>query len=40
MASHQVDADQGFQILVRISQNTNVKLRTVAQRLIDHPTEA
>lgn len=33
MASHRVDADAGFAMLVRISQNTNVKLRDVAQRL-------
>ncbi len=35
MASQSVDADSGFAMLVRISQNTNVKLRDVAEGLID-----
>lgn len=35
MASQKVDADEGFQILVRISQSKNVKIRELAQRLLD-----
>lgn len=39
MASQKVDADEAFRILVRISQRTNVKVRELAQRLIDEANE-
>lgn len=39
MASQDVDADEGFRILVRISQNKNVKIRALAQRLLDKARE-
>jgi ANTAR domain len=35
---YQLDPDQAFGLLVRLSQNTNTKLRHVAQTLIDHAT--
>ncbi|HEY0386859.1 MAG TPA: GAF and ANTAR domain-containing protein [Gaiellales bacterium] len=34
MAEHQVDADQAFTMLVKVSQRGNVKLREVARRLV------
>jgi GAF domain-containing protein len=34
MAEHQVDADQAFAMLVKVSQRGNVKLREVARRLV------
>lgn len=40
MAAEHVDADAAFAMLVRISQNTNVKLRALAESLIDKATEA
>ncbi len=39
MATRQVDENEAFQILVRISQNANVKLREVAQRLVEKAPE-
>lgn len=39
MGSQRVDADAGFAMLVRISQNTNVKLREVAEGLIDEASK-
>lgn len=35
MASVAVDTDEAFAMLKRCSQNTNVKLRDLAQRLLD-----
>ncbi len=35
MARHQVDADQGFQLLVRASQDSNSKLRTLASQVVE-----
>jgi GAF domain-containing protein len=35
MATHGVDAQQAFDLLARESQNTNVKLREVAARLVE-----
>lgn len=40
MASQKVDSDAAFNMLVRISQNTNVKLRDLAERLIDRSSDA
>jgi AmiR/NasT family two-component response regulator len=35
MATHGIDAHQAFELLARESQNTNVKLREVAARLVE-----
>lgn len=35
MAREGVDEDQAFEMLVRVSQNSNMKLREVAQRIVD-----
>jgi signal transduction histidine kinase/DNA-binding response OmpR family regulator len=35
MASYQLTAEQGFQLLVAASQNTNSKLRDIAARVVD-----
>jgi DNA-binding response OmpR family regulator len=35
MASYQLTAEQGFQLLVAASQNTNNKLRDIAARVVD-----
>jgi GAF domain-containing protein len=35
MATHGIDADQAFALLAKESQNTNVKLREVAARLVE-----
>lgn len=40
IASQKVDSDAAFDMLVRISQNTNVKLRDLAERLINRSSEA
>lgn len=40
MAAEHVDSDEAFAMLVRISQNTNVKLRVLAKRVIDKATES
>jgi AmiR/NasT family two-component response regulator len=40
MATHGIDAQQAFALLAKESQNTNVKLREVAARLVErvgHP---
>lgn len=39
MASQQVDADQAFQVLVRISQNANVKVREIAEEVVRKASE-
>lgn len=39
MAAHKVDADEGFKLLVRTSQNTNEKVRDLAQRVIERKAE-
>lgn len=39
MASQKVDAEEGFRMLVRISQNANVKVRELAEELIDKAGE-
>jgi GAF domain-containing protein len=38
MGIHRCDADEAFQLLVQASQRENVKLRTIAQRLVDNTT--
>jgi AmiR/NasT family two-component response regulator len=35
VAEHNIDPDQAFQMLVRVSQQSNTKLRDVARRLVD-----
>jgi AmiR/NasT family two-component response regulator len=35
MASYRLTAQQGFQLLVTASQNTNSKLRDIAARIVD-----
>ena len=35
MASYRLTAQQGFQLLVTASQNTNSKLRDIAARVVD-----
>jgi GAF domain-containing protein len=35
MATHGIDAEQAFALLAKESQNTNVKLREVAARLVE-----
>src|SRR2546423_4908027 len=35
IADHNIDADEAFNMLVKLSQNTNTKLRDVATRLVD-----
>ncbi|MGH2806511.1 MAG: ANTAR domain-containing protein [Actinomycetota bacterium] len=39
MAAHRVNADDAFDILVRVSQTSNVKVREIAQRVVDNPPE-
>lgn len=39
MASQQVDADQAFQVLVRISQSANVKVRQIAEEVVEKAGE-
>jgi AmiR/NasT family two-component response regulator len=38
MADHQIDAEAAFKQLVRLSQHANVKLREVAQRIVEERT--
>lgn len=38
MAAHQINADDAFAQLAQQSQRENVKLRTIAERLVDHAT--
>lgn len=38
MADHRIDADQAFERLSRLSQHSNMKLRDVAQRLVQERT--
>lgn len=38
MAAHQISADEAFARLGRRSQHENVKLRAIAERLVDHAT--
>ena len=40
MSSHRVDPDEAFRILVHISQNANIKVRDLAQQMIDKATES
>jgi ANTAR domain-containing protein/PAS domain-containing protein len=40
MLRHGVDAKQAFDILTALSQNANVKLRTIAQRFVDRAAAA
>jgi AmiR/NasT family two-component response regulator len=35
MAKHGINADEGFDLLVRQSQSSNLKLRDVAARLVE-----
>lgn len=35
MAKHQIDRDRAFQFLARVSQTSNIKLRDVAQEVVD-----
>ncbi|MFL6048664.1 MAG: ANTAR domain-containing protein, partial [Gaiellales bacterium] len=39
MADQRIDADQAFQRLTELSQRSNVKLRDIAQRLVDERTD-
>lgn len=39
MARYQISQEQAFQFLTRISQDTNTKLREVAERVIDDATD-
>jgi GAF domain-containing protein len=38
MADHRIDADQAFEKLAQVSQHSNMKLRDVAQRLVEERT--
>jgi hypothetical protein len=38
MADKRIDADEAFEQLVRLSQDSNIKLRDVARRLVEHRT--
>ena len=40
MADRQIDADQAFEKLAQCSQHSNMKLRDVAQRLVQERTQA
>ena len=40
MLAHGVSADDGFQILARRSQETNVKLRDLAAQFVKEATES
>jgi hypothetical protein len=36
MERYQLSADQSFAVLMRYSQDNNLKLRTVAENLVNH----